>query len=43
MSEMPGNITFFLLIWNLKNVRGSTRIKDKKRVLLIKSKFLWHF
>jgi hypothetical protein len=30
MSEMLGKINFFLLIWNLKNFRGSTRIKDKK-------------
>jgi hypothetical protein len=32
MSEMLGKITFFLLIWNLTNFRGSTRIEDKKRV-----------
>jgi hypothetical protein len=32
MSEMLGKITFFLLIWNLKNDMGSTRIKDKKQV-----------
>jgi hypothetical protein len=29
MSEMLGKIIFFLLIWNLKDFRGSTRIKDK--------------
>jgi hypothetical protein len=28
--EMLGQINFLLLIWNLKNVRGLTRIKDKK-------------
>ena len=32
MSEMLGKMTFLLLIWNLKFFRGSTRIKDKKRV-----------
>jgi hypothetical protein len=32
MSEMLGKNTFFLLIWNLKKLRGSKRIKDKKRV-----------
>ena len=32
-------ITFFLLIWNLKNVRVSSRIKDKKLVWLIQNKF----
>jgi hypothetical protein len=31
MSENLRKITFFLLIWNLKFLRGSTRIKDKKR------------
>jgi hypothetical protein len=35
MPEMLEKITFFLLIWNLKNVIGSTRIKDKKQVGLI--------
>jgi hypothetical protein len=33
MSEMLGQITFFLLIWNLETFRGSTRVKDKKTIL----------
>jgi hypothetical protein len=32
-----------LLIWNLKICRGSTRIKDKKQGLLIKSHFFPSF
>jgi hypothetical protein len=29
MSEMLGKNTFLVLVWNLKTVKGSTRIKDK--------------
>jgi hypothetical protein len=29
ISEMLGKITFFLVIWILKNLRDSARIKDK--------------
>ena len=43
VSEMLGKITFFLLIWNLINFMGSTRIKDKKWVWLMKSHFFQHF
>jgi hypothetical protein len=43
ISEMLGKITFFLLIWNLKNVRGLKRTNDKKQVWLIKSQFFQHF
>ena len=38
-------MTFFLLIWNLTNFRGSARIKDKKRVWPRKVIFFqdfWH-
>jgi hypothetical protein len=30
MSEMRGENTFFWLIWNLKNVRGTSGTKAKK-------------
>jgi hypothetical protein len=43
MSEMLGKITFFLLIWNFKNVKVSSRIKGKKRVCLIKVIFFQSF
>ena len=43
MSEMLGKNTFLVLVWNFKTFKGSTRIKDKKRVWLIKSHFFQHF
>jgi hypothetical protein len=33
MSEILGKMIVFLLIWNLTNLRVSTRIKDKKKSL----------
>ena len=43
MSEMLGKFDILSLIWNLKNYKGSARIKDKNLNKMVNSNFPNHF